>query len=186
MTGGANSVDDDHVRRPRGEAENLEPEHDEIVCSRSVLVERLSTSMEVPPVVLDRDHRVGVAEIYAVAPSADHDRMLSCRLRKPGSDEEICDPLLRLAVTRLITRSAMLEDLAHHRALASTSSLEFDCDSLERTKRDDLPPQGLVDGAFHPSRFLDGREIAQRPSHRRDRQGPDSLVMWAGPNTELS
>jgi len=101
---GANRVDDLIVGRFRGEPENLEAEHDEILASGSIVVERLPAPVEAPAVVFDRELGLGVAEVDPLALRPDGHAVLTSRLREAGSHEQLGDALLRFALTWVVAR----------------------------------------------------------------------------------
>src|SRR6202011_4104919 len=123
--GSADRVDDRLVARLRREAQDNEPEDHELVGARPIVIERLTTVVEAPAVVLDRDLGRRVAEVDADGPSAEAYAVLPSRRRQPGAHEQLGDALLGIAVARVVAGRPAFQDLTDHRAAPPSAAVEI-------------------------------------------------------------
>ena len=72
--------------------------------------------------------------------------------RKPRANQQVCNPFLGRALSRVVTDSAELEDLPHHRASEASSTCEVVCDRVQPPKRHHLAAERFVNGAFYGPR----------------------------------
>src|SRR5262249_33254664 len=106
-----------------------------------------------------------IRRVEPVVVSLDAHSVLLHRTRETARNQYAHHPELGVASTRMEGRSALREELAHHRAPASTTSREIVEDGADTSERSELPPECVVERAPNLVRTATRSEVAERASH---------------------
>jgi hypothetical protein len=149
----------------------------EVVGSRSILVERIAGSVMLPAVDLDGDHEIRVRQVDPATPCTKHHSMLLHGLWQARCNERTYETHLKFALSRLIPPNPATEDAANLVGMATRSGVQA-CDApSEIVQTQYSRSHAVIRHASERRHRETARQVHDRASHCCDGDALASRVL---------